>query len=55
MKSILELLFTCFWIGILLACVLVLMMFIVGLTKAIYSIYFAKNEIDQDLYNGKLN
>lgn len=55
MKNILELLFTCFWIGILIACLLVITFFIVGLAKAFYKIYFAKNEIDQDLYNGKLN
>lgn len=55
MKTILELLFTCFWVGILFSCSLVLMMFIVGLVKAFYKIYFMKNEIDQDLYNGKLN
>lgn len=55
MKSVLELLFTCFWIGILISCSLILMLFVVGLAKAFYKIYFVKNEIDPDLYNGKLN
>ena len=55
MKSILELLFTCFWIGILFSCCLVLMMLIVGLAKAMYTVYFSKIERDSDLYNGKLD
>lgn len=55
MKTILEILFVCFGIGVLFFCVLMLMMFIVGLVKAFYKIYFVKNEVDQDLYNGNLN
>jgi hypothetical protein len=51
MKTILELLFTCFWVGILFSCCLVLMMFVVGLTKGFYKIYFVKNEVDQNFYN----
>lgn len=55
MKSILELMFTSFWIAILISCSLVVIMFLVGFVKAIYIIYFMKKEIDQDFYNGKLN
>ena len=55
MKTILGLLFMCFWLGVVFWLVVIFFIFIVNLMKALYRIYFAKNEIDHDLYNGKLN
>jgi hypothetical protein len=52
MKSILELLYGCFWIGIIFSCVLVLMMFVVGLAKAFWKIHFGKSNSNKDLYKG---
>lgn len=55
MKSILEVLFTCFWIGIVFSCVLVIMMFAVGLAKAFWRIHFGNSHgRNKDLYNGNL-
>ena len=55
MNAILQLLFTCVWMGILFAICLILIIFIIGLFIAFYKIFFAKNDIDQDFFNGKLN
>lgn len=55
MKIVLEFLMGCFGAVVLLACVLVVLIFIGLVFQTIYKIYIRKNTLNDDFYNGKLN